>query len=71
MKVWAWRLAVAATILAIWEAVAAPLNPLFYIRPSALPAALAAPAASAAKNKSTMVLVDKHWWGFHWVKVAP
>lgn len=40
MKVWAWRLAVAVVAVALWEAVAAPLNPLFYIRPSVLPGAL-------------------------------
>lgn len=40
MKVWAWRLAIAVAALALWEAVAAPLNPLFYVRPSTLPAAL-------------------------------
>ena len=42
MKVWAWRLAIAVAALALWEAVAAPLNPLFYVRPTALPGALVA-----------------------------
>jgi NitT/TauT family transport system permease protein len=34
------RAAVLAGALAVWEAVAAPLNPLLYVRPSALPGAL-------------------------------
>jgi ABC-type nitrate/sulfonate/bicarbonate transport system permease component len=42
VKVWAWRLAIAVAALALWEAVAAPLNPLFYVRPTALPGALVA-----------------------------
>jgi len=42
MKVWAWRLGIAVAALALWEAVAAPLNPLFYVRPTALPGALVA-----------------------------
>ena len=42
MKVWAWRLAIAVVALGLWEAVAAPLNPLFYVRPTALPGALVA-----------------------------
>jgi len=40
VKVFAWRLAVLLAALAVWEAAAAPLNPLFYVRPSALPGAL-------------------------------
>ena len=40
MKVMAWRVVVLVVALAVWEAVAAPLNPLLYIRPSSLPAAL-------------------------------
>ncbi|HEX5529503.1 MAG TPA: ABC transporter permease subunit [Methylomirabilota bacterium] len=42
MKVWAWRLGIAVAALGLWEAVAAPLNPLFYVRPTALPGALVA-----------------------------
>jgi ABC-type nitrate/sulfonate/bicarbonate transport system permease component len=42
VKVWAWRLAIAVAALALWEAVATPLNPLFYVRPTALPGALVA-----------------------------
>jgi NitT/TauT family transport system permease protein len=42
VKVWAWRLGLAVAALALWEAVAAPLNPLFYVRPTALPGALVA-----------------------------
>lgn len=40
MKVLLWRLAILAAVLAAWEAIAAPLNPIFYVPPSALPAAL-------------------------------
>ena len=40
MKILVWRLGILVAILAAWEAVAAPLNPLFYIRPSVLPGAL-------------------------------
>jgi ABC-type nitrate/sulfonate/bicarbonate transport system permease component len=40
VKVLAWRAAVLVIALAVWEAAAAPLNPLLYIRPSSLPAAL-------------------------------
>ncbi|HET7874558.1 MAG TPA: hypothetical protein VFN71_03460, partial [Methylomirabilota bacterium] len=40
MKVVCWRLAVLVVALAVWEAVAAPLNPILYIRPSSLPGAL-------------------------------
>jgi ABC-type nitrate/sulfonate/bicarbonate transport system permease component len=36
----AWRAAVLLVALAAWEAVAAPLNPLLYVRPSSLPGAL-------------------------------
>ena len=39
MKVLAWRAAILVVALAVWEAVAAPLDPLLYIRPSSLPAA--------------------------------
>ncbi len=39
MKTAAWRAAVLVLALVVWEAVAAPLNPLLYIRPSSLPAA--------------------------------
>jgi len=42
MKVWVWRLGIAVAALGLWEAVAAPLNPLFYVRPTALPGALVA-----------------------------
>jgi hypothetical protein len=35
--------------------------------PPTIPSAAAAPAA---QNGRTMVLVDKHWWGFHWVRVT-
>jgi ABC-type nitrate/sulfonate/bicarbonate transport system permease component len=42
VKVLAGRIAIAVAVLALWEAVAAPLNPLFYIRPSVLPGALVA-----------------------------
>ena len=40
MKVLAWRVAVLVVALVVWEVVAAPLNPLLYIRPSSLPGAL-------------------------------
>jgi ABC-type nitrate/sulfonate/bicarbonate transport system permease component len=40
MKVFLWRAAVLAMGLVVWEVVAAPLNPLLYIRPSSLPSAL-------------------------------
>ncbi len=40
MKVLLWRAAILVATLALWEAVAAPLNPIFYIRPSSLPGAL-------------------------------
>jgi ABC-type nitrate/sulfonate/bicarbonate transport system permease component len=40
VKILAWRLGILVAILAVWEAVAAPLNPLFYIRPSVLPGTL-------------------------------
>ena len=40
MKVLAWRLGILAAILAAWEIAVRPLNPIFYIPPSALPGAL-------------------------------
>jgi ABC-type nitrate/sulfonate/bicarbonate transport system permease component len=40
VKVVFWRAAVLVVVLAAWEAVAAPLNPILYIRPSSLPGAL-------------------------------
>jgi ABC-type nitrate/sulfonate/bicarbonate transport system permease component len=41
VKVFAWRLAVLLVVLALWEAVARPLNPVLWVAPSRLPAALA------------------------------
>jgi ABC-type nitrate/sulfonate/bicarbonate transport system permease component len=41
VKVFAWRLAVLVVVLALWEAVARPLNPVLWVAPSRLPAALA------------------------------
>src|SRR5206468_3127127 len=41
VKIWAWRAALLLGALAVWEAVARPLNPVLYIAPSRLPAALA------------------------------
>jgi ABC-type nitrate/sulfonate/bicarbonate transport system permease component len=40
VKVLAWRVAILLVALAAWEAVAAPLNPILYVRPSSLPGAL-------------------------------
>ena len=40
MKVLAWRLGILVAILAAWEVAVRPLNPIFYIPPSALPGAL-------------------------------
>ena len=40
MKVFAWRAAALVGALLVWEAVARPLNPILYIAPSRLPAAL-------------------------------
>jgi ABC-type nitrate/sulfonate/bicarbonate transport system permease component len=40
VKVLAWRLGILAAILLAWEAVTVPLNPIFFIPPSALPGAL-------------------------------
>ncbi len=40
MKVFVWRAVILVTAVAVWEAVAAPLNPILYIRPSTLPATL-------------------------------
>lgn len=41
MKVFAWRAAILLGALVVWEVVARPLNPVLYIAPSRLPAALA------------------------------
>jgi len=41
VKIWAWRAALLLGALAVWEAVARPLNPVLYIAPSRLPAVLA------------------------------
>jgi hypothetical protein len=41
-------------------------NPLS--NPSGNPAASTTPAAPAGSSK---VMVEKHWWGFHWVRVSP
>jgi len=40
MKVFLWRALVLLAALIVWEMVAAPLNPILYIRPSSLPGAL-------------------------------
>lgn len=40
MKVFALRAAVLVGLLALWQVVAAPLNPILYVAPSALPRAL-------------------------------
>jgi NitT/TauT family transport system permease protein len=40
VRVLCWRVAVLVVVVAAWEAVATPLNPILYIRPSSLPAAL-------------------------------
>ena len=40
MKLWAYRALFLLGVLAVWEAVARPLNPILYVAPSALPAAL-------------------------------
>jgi ABC-type nitrate/sulfonate/bicarbonate transport system permease component len=39
VRVFAWRAAILVVMLAVWEAAAAPLNPVLYIRPSSLPGA--------------------------------
>ena len=41
MKIWWWRAAVLLAALVAWEGVARLLNPLLYVGPSRLPAALA------------------------------
>jgi hypothetical protein len=39
--------------------------------PAALSSAPASQsAAPAASVEGTRVLVDKHWWGFHWVRIT-
>ena len=40
MKVWLWRAAVLVGALVLWEAMARQLNPVLYVGPSRLPAAL-------------------------------
>jgi NitT/TauT family transport system permease protein len=40
VKVFGWRVAVLVAALALWEAAARPLNPVLYVSPSRLPAAL-------------------------------
>ena len=40
MRILLWRAAVLVVAVTLWEAVAAPLNPILYIRPSSLPGAL-------------------------------
>ena len=40
MRLWAYRALFLLGLLAVWEAVARPLNPILYVAPSALPAAL-------------------------------
>ena len=40
MKVWGLRALFLLCVLAVWEAVARPLNPILYVAPSVLPAAL-------------------------------
>lgn len=40
MTVLAWRLGILVAILAVWEVAVRPLNPIFYVPPSALPGAL-------------------------------
>ncbi len=40
MRLWAYRAIFLLGLLAVWEAVARPLNPILYVAPSALPAAL-------------------------------
>jgi len=40
VKLWAYRALFLLGVLAVWEAVARPLNPILYVAPSALPAAL-------------------------------
>jgi ABC-type nitrate/sulfonate/bicarbonate transport system permease component len=41
VKVLAWRVGILVAALAVWEAVARPLNPVLYVAPSRLPAAFA------------------------------
>jgi NitT/TauT family transport system permease protein len=40
MRIWAWRLTVLVVVLVLWEAAARMLNPILYVGPSRLPAAL-------------------------------
>ena len=40
MKVFAWRMVLLLAALVVWEAIARPLNPVLYVAPSRLPAAL-------------------------------
>ena len=40
MTVLAWRLGILVAVLAVWEVAVRPLNPIFYVPPSALPGAL-------------------------------
>ena len=40
MRLWTYRAIFLLGLLAVWEAVARPLNPILYVAPSALPAAL-------------------------------
>jgi hypothetical protein len=35
------------------------------------PASSPLPPAPAASRPPSRVVVDKHWWGFHWVTVTP
>lgn len=41
MRIWLWRVTVLVVALALWEGVARMLNPLLYVGPTRLPAALA------------------------------
>jgi len=41
VKVFAWRAGILLAVLAVWEVVARPLNPVLYVAPSRLPSALA------------------------------
>jgi ABC-type nitrate/sulfonate/bicarbonate transport system permease component len=40
VRIWAWRALFLAGLLAVWEAVARPLDPVLYVAPSAIPGAL-------------------------------
>jgi hypothetical protein len=44
--------------------------PAMRAAPAFMPFPLRAPDAPAAQTEACPILVDKHWWGFHWIAVT-